>query len=102
MEQSYKSSRGIRILWCRKLALKSNLDAIFVDKGIYRYGDGQKSTMVTWTDSLSEMINALISVGLTIEEFKEFPYSPYNCFEGHEFVEGTSYYIKSNKFLKFI
>ncbi len=34
-----------------------------------------------WTHSLSEVITPLLQAGLELETFKEFPYSPYNCFE---------------------
>ncbi len=47
--------------------------------------------MVTWAHSLSEVINALILAGLTIESFKEYPYSPYNCFENLEHVAEQGY-----------
>lgn len=53
--------------------------------------DGTKSKMATWGHSLSEVINALISAGLNIESFKEYPYSPFNCFEGLELVSGQGY-----------
>jgi len=33
-----------------------------------------------WTHSLSETMTALLKAGLTLEEFKEFDYSPWNCF----------------------
>jgi len=53
--------------------------------------DGTKSKVATWAHTLSEVINALIVAGLSIEHFKEYPYSPYNCFEGLEHVEGKGY-----------
>lgn len=53
--------------------------------------DGEKSMMVTWAHSLSEVITALISAGLSIEGFKEYPYSPYNCFDGLEYVKNKGY-----------
>lgn len=62
------------------------------DEGTYTENcDGTKLKMVTWAHSLSEVINALISAGLSIEYFKEHPYSPYNCFEGLEHVSGKGY-----------
>jgi len=62
------------------------------DEGTYTENcDGTKSTMVTWAHSLSEIINALISADLTIESFKEYPYSPYNCFENLEHVTGKGF-----------
>jgi SAM-dependent methyltransferase len=40
-----------------------------------------KNTSISWNHSLSSVVNALISNGLSIEFLNEFPYSPYNCFE---------------------
>lgn len=62
------------------------------DEGTYTENcSGEKSTMVTWAHSLSEIINALVKAGILIESFQEYPYSPYNCFEDLEFVEGKGY-----------
>lgn len=55
--------------------------------------DGHQSTIVTWPHSLSEVINALISAGLTIELVTEFPYSPYRCFDDLEYVAGKGYQL---------
>jgi 2-polyprenyl-3-methyl-5-hydroxy-6-metoxy-1,4-benzoquinol methylase len=55
--------------------------------------DGTKSTTLTWAHSLSEVINALIQAGLSIECFKEYAYSPYNCIEGMEYVSGQGYQV---------
>ena len=52
---------------------------------------GEESIVVTWPHSLSEVMNALIEAGITIESVNEFPFSPYNCFEGLEEVEGKGY-----------
>ena len=56
--------------------------------------DGEKNTMATWSHPLSEVIGALISAGTTIEAFHEYPYCPYNCFEGLEFVAGQGYQLR--------
>lgn len=53
--------------------------------------DGTKLKMATWSHSISEVINALIDAGLKIESFVEHPYSPYNCFDGLEYVEKLGY-----------
>ncbi|OOE84602.1 SAM-dependent methyltransferase [Salinivibrio siamensis] len=53
--------------------------------------DGSTSTMVTWPHSMSEVISALVNAGLSIESLSESPYSPYNCFDGLEFVPGLGY-----------
>ncbi len=54
---------------------------------------GEKSTFVTWTHPLSDVINALISAGIKIEQLNEYPYSPYNCFDGMEEREQGKFYI---------
>ena len=62
------------------------------DEGTYTENcDGTKSKVVTWAHSLSEVINALISAGLNIECFKEYPFSPYNCFDDLEYVAERGY-----------
>lgn len=62
------------------------------DEGTYTENcDGTKSKMVTWAHSLSEVITALISAGLSVEHFKEYPYSPYKCFEGLDYVAEQGY-----------
>lgn len=44
--------------------------------------DGSTSTCVTWSHPMSEVVTALIEAGLVIEHVSEYPYSPYNCFDG--------------------
>lgn len=39
-----------------------------------------KHTHVVWNHSISDVINSLIKNGLVINQFDEFDYSPYNCF----------------------
>lgn len=55
--------------------------------------DGEALTVVTWPHSIGEVINALIANGVQIESFNEYPYSPYDCFEGLEKVEGKGYQL---------
>lgn len=48
-----------------------------------------KTNYVSWNHSLSEVISNLITNGLEINHFKEYDYSPYNCFnETTEFENG--------------
>jgi len=56
----------------------------------------EKSTVITWPHSISEVMNALIRQGISIESFNEFAYSPYNCFEGLEEVEGKGFQLMRN------
>lgn len=56
----------------------------------------EKSTVITWPHSISEVINALIKHGITIQSFNEFVYSPYNCFEGLDEVKGKGFQLVKN------
>lgn len=49
---------------------------------------------VMWNHSLSEVISSLINSGLEINTFKEFDYSPYNCFSNTTEFEPKKYRIK--------
>ena len=44
-----------------------------------------------WNHGLSEILGPLLHHGLVLEEFREFPYSPYNCFENMVEVEKGKY-----------
>lgn len=50
--------------------------------------------LATWAHPLSSVINALIGVGLHIEHVSEFPYSPYDCFEGMIEREPGRFYLE--------
>lgn len=52
---------------------------------------GETSVMATWPHPLSEIINALVTSGISIEQLLEYDFSPYNCFEGLTEVEGKGY-----------
>lgn len=61
------------------------------------YTDGANIPSLTsysWNHSLSEIISALISAGLYIEQFSEYDYSPYSCFQGVIDRPEGGYYIK--------
>jgi len=46
-----------------------------------RYAQPQK-TEYGWNHSFGEVISALLKYGMEITHFEEYPFSPYNCFEG--------------------
>lgn len=48
---------------------------------------------VTWNHGLSEVINSLITNGLSILQLNEYNYSPYDCFKGTVEVEKGKYRI---------
>jgi len=47
-----------------------------------------------WNHPFSEIFSALIKNGLAIQQFHEFPYSPYNCFNGVEQGDDGMWRIK--------
>jgi SAM-dependent methyltransferase len=70
----------------------------FEEAGTYtENSEGFKASSYTWSHSLSDVINSLISAGIEIEQFNEFPYSPYDCFDQMEEKEPGRYYIKHNR-----
>lgn len=65
------------------------------EEGTYTENDnGETSTSITWAHPLSEVINALLSAGLTITQFNEYPYSPHNCFDNLVEQSAGKFYLK--------
>ena len=58
---------------------------------------GELMPLVTWGHPISEIMNSVIEAGIRIESFKEFPFSPYDCFEGLEEGEPGRYYLSGTK-----
>lgn len=68
------------------------------DEGTYTENDnGETATLATWGHPLSDVINALIKVGIHINHVNEFPFSPYNCFDGLEQREKGRFYMAGSK-----
>ncbi len=64
------------------------------EEGTYTENDsGETSTLMTWAHPLSDVVNSLIKAGIQITELNEYPYSPYNCFEGMVEREKDKYYL---------
>jgi ubiquinone/menaquinone biosynthesis C-methylase UbiE len=49
---------------------------------------------VCWNHGLSTVIDALIKAGLSLTDFKEYNYSPYNCFENTIKIDERKYKIE--------
>ena len=63
------------------------------EEGTYtENGSDAVVTLATWAHPLSSVVNALVSAGIQIERLNEFPFSPYNCFEGMEEREPGRFY----------
>ncbi len=44
--------------------------------------DGEVGPTVVWSHPISDVINALLAVGIELGHVREFPFSPYDCFDG--------------------
>lgn len=63
--------------------------------GSYTDGSGHlQGECIFWNHSISEIINALINNGLRIDQFMEYPYSPYNCFRNTKELEKDKFIIE--------
>ena len=49
--------------------------------------------MAVWAHPLASVINALVGAGIRVERLNEFPFSPYNCFEGLVEREPGRFYL---------
>jgi SAM-dependent methyltransferase len=56
-------------------------------------GAGVVARLATWAHPISSVINALLGAGIQVERVNEFPFSPYNCFEGMEEREPGRFYL---------
>jgi len=65
------------------------------EEGTYtENGSEAVAKLVTWTHPLSSVVSALIESGIEILHLKEFPFSPYNCFDGMEEREPGRFYLQ--------
>ncbi|MTG98240.1 MULTISPECIES: class I SAM-dependent methyltransferase [Myroides] len=70
-------------------------DIVEVESGTYADKDAHKTfKTVNWNHSLSDVMQGLISNGLTISVFQEFNYSPYPCFNQIIEIAPGKYQIK--------
>ena len=70
---------------------------VIVTEGLGTYTDRNadiKGKEYSWNHSISEVLNALIKQGIRIEQFNEFNYSPYPCFNNVVQNEEGNYWIK--------
>jgi hypothetical protein len=56
--------------------------------------EGFKTKNVSWNHGLGEVLTALLTNGLRIDHFKEFDYSPYNCFSGTKEIGKNKFIIE--------
>jgi SAM-dependent methyltransferase len=74
-----------------------NVEPIFEEStGTYAEKKSKiKNTTISWNHPISEILNSLINSGLEINQFNEFDYSPYNCFNEAEETEPRKFRIKT-------
>jgi SAM-dependent methyltransferase len=64
------------------------------EEGTYtENGADAVATLATWAHPLSSVINSLIGAGIRVDRVNEFPFSPYNCFEGMVEREPGRFYL---------
>lgn len=64
------------------------------DEGTYTENGAEVvATLATWAHPLSSVFNALTGAGIQVERISEFPFSPYNCFEGMTEREPGRFYL---------
>ncbi|TGD71787.1 class I SAM-dependent methyltransferase [Mangrovimicrobium sediminis] len=64
-------------------------------EGSYTENSGELSTpLANWSHPMSEIVNALLGAGLVIQRLNEYPFSPYNCFEGLVEREPGRFYLE--------
>jgi SAM-dependent methyltransferase len=56
-------------------------------------GSATVAKMATWAHPFSDIVNALAGAGILVERLNEFPFSPYDCFEGLVEREPGRYYL---------
>lgn len=73
-------------------------DEVIVEHEEGTYADRSKNTRfttMTWNHSISSVFSALMDAGVNVKIFKEYNYSPYNCFLHTEEFSPGKYRIKS-------
>jgi 2-polyprenyl-3-methyl-5-hydroxy-6-metoxy-1,4-benzoquinol methylase len=53
-----------------------------------------KNKSISWNHGLANVVDSLIKSGLKISDFREYDYSPYNCFENTVKLDERKYQIK--------
>ncbi|MDI9320237.1 MAG: class I SAM-dependent methyltransferase [Phycisphaerales bacterium] len=73
-----------------------NKEAIVeIMQGTYAAADAPlQDQEIAWNHAISEVLNALLQKGLTLTQFNEYDYSPYNCFRHTEEFEPGKFRIK--------
>lgn len=90
------------VVWMMDTNFKTIAYNYFKDKAIIEQEAGTYANTeaaitnetVSWNHSLGEVLGALLEHGLSIEQFHEYDYSPYACFNNLEQFEPGKYRVK--------
>ena len=64
------------------------------EEGTYtENGEEALAEFAVWSHPISSVVKALINAGIEIVHLNEFPFSPYNCFDGMEEREPGRHYL---------
>ncbi|HTN16271.1 MAG TPA: class I SAM-dependent methyltransferase, partial [Chitinophagaceae bacterium] len=73
-------------------------DEVIITQQQGTYADNEaplQDTEVSWNHPLSEVFSALLKQGLHLADFREYSYSPYDCFKGMEEFEPGKFRISN-------
>lgn len=90
------------VVWMMDYDFKHIGYSYFNEKAIIEENEGTYTdreaniqyTDVSWNHGLAEVIQALISAGLMVENFQEYDFSPYNCFNNTVEISPNRYQIQ--------
>lgn len=72
-------------------------DTAIIEQETGTYADKEAAITnetISWNHSLGEVLGALLKHDLSIEQFNEYDYSPYACFNNLEEFEPGKYRVK--------
>lgn len=89
---------------------QAGLNAQFVCSNVYDYDRGDETLfdivytsfgavcwlpdLKRWAHPFTDVVNALVGVGIQIEQLNEFAFSPYNCFENMQERQPGRFYLQ--------
>ena len=57
-------------------------------------GEGLSLSSISWNHDLAEVLGALLAADLRITDFREYDFSPYDCFSKTSPAPGGNFYIQ--------
>lgn len=82
--------KEIQYSYFNREAIRETEDGTYADKAASLHLDS-----ITWNHGLSEVMQSLLNNNIEIVDFREYDYSPYNCFNETIEVAPGKYFIKT-------